>query len=71
MKADAAAEAKDGLDDERWFEQSAVGEIGDVIKMPDVVAFAFEPGAVPANFAQRVFDHVFSVDIGAISRTLE
>ena len=55
--ADAAEDAEDRLHEQRRLDQPAVEEMGEVVEVPDVVAFELEAGAVGlAELAQYVFD---------------
>ena len=45
--ADAAEDAEDELQEDRRLEPAFVDAMGEIVEMPDVVAFVLELGAVP------------------------
>jgi len=54
--ADAAHDAEDELDEERWFDESALGKVNEVVEVAGVVAFVFKFGAVFTDSFDDVFD---------------
>ena len=52
IRADAAENAEDGLNEEGRLDQSAVNEMRKVIEVPDVVALVLETR--PASFAEML-----------------
>src|SRR5438128_8770556 len=56
MRPDAAADAEDGLDEQRWFKQATLKKMRRGIKMADVVALDLEAGVVVAAALEDVGD---------------
>jgi len=62
MRADAAQDAEDRLDEERPIDETAIAEMGEVVEMAGVVALELEPRTVAA----AVFDDVLYVLEGVL-----
>ena len=71
MRTDAAEQAENALDEERRLDKAALDEMGQRIKMPDIVAFDLEPGAVLRAGGQDVLDIREGIAENAVTRTFE
>jgi hypothetical protein len=56
MRADATEDAEHGLHQARQLDQIAVDEMGEVVKVPDVVALELEAGASRRERRYREID---------------
>src|SRR6266567_116501 len=71
INANAPAEAEYGLNDQRRRQQSSLGKIGDIVKMADVVTFAFKARSVAADLLNDALDHLFGIDVNATLGAVE
>src|SRR5579883_2411892 len=71
MRADAAEQAKHGLHEEGRLDQLAIGEMGEIVEMRDVVTFEFEARAVAVARLENVLDILEAVAEDEIARRLQ